>query len=366
MRILPLLLAIGLAFPVLADNVRLRENAPDRHVVVKGDTLWDISARFLRDPWKWPEVWRLNRDEIKNPHLIYPGDVVQLDFVEGKPRLSLKKGRFSQTIRLSPSVQAEPIVIKEQGIPSIPLQAILPLLAKGAVGEASELEKAPRILGSSDARVMFAKGDRVFASKSETPAQQWRVMRLGQALRNPDDKREILAYELVYLGEARTETPGDPQQVLITRTDQEILERDRLLPAWDGHPPQYAPHAPDTPVDAKVVAVLGGPIHASTWMNLVLNQGRNAGLEEGHVLALYRTGRSVADPKCIRAEKIGFLAGGQDYAQDCVRDETDQATLLPDNRVGLAFVYRVFDKLSYALVLQGTEPVSAGDLARNP
>lgn len=366
MRILPLLLAIGLALPAAADTVRLRENAPDKHVVVKGDTLWDISEKFLKDPWKWPEVWQLNKNEIKNPHLIYPGDVVYLTMVDGKPRLSVQRGPFTETVKLSPQVHSEPILVKETGIPSIPLEAILPLLAKGGVGEVGELEKAPRILGSSDERVMFAKGDRVFATPADGKTEAWRVMRLGQALRNPDDKKEILAYELVYLGEAVTEQPGDPQLVRFTSTVQEILERDRLLPAWDGNPPQYVPHAPDKPVQAKVVAALGGPVYAGTWMNLVLNQGKQAGLEEGHVLALYKTGRSVADPKCIRAGKIGFLAGGsKGYADDCVPDKNDDAHL-PETRVGLAFVYRVFDKLAYALVMKSTEPVTAGDLARNP
>lgn len=369
MRILPLLVAIGLAFPALADEVRLQENAPERHVVVKGDTLWDISEKFLKDPWKWPEVWQLNREEIRNPHLIYPGDVVVLTYVDGKPRLSLEKGRFNETLKLSPQVKSELIVIKDAGIPSIPLSAILPMLAKGAVGEANELENAPRILGSSDARVMFAKGDRVYASKSDVPKQEWRVMRMGQALRDPDNKDEktnILAYELVYLGDAVTETPGDPQLIRITATEQEVLERDRLLPAWDGNPPQYVPHAPEKPVEAKVVSALGGPVYAGTWMNLVLNKGKNGGLEEGHVLALFRAGRSVADPKCIRAKKISFLAGGgRGHAEDCVVDKEDKSAL-PDTKVGLAFVYRVFDKLAYALVLKGTEPVSAGDVARNP
>lgn len=369
MRILPILVAIGLALPAMADEVRLQDNAPQRHVVVKGDTLWDISEKFLKDPWKWPQVWQLNREEIRNPHLIYPGDVVVLGFVDGKPRLSLEKSAFTETVKLSPQVKSEPIIIKEQGIPSIPLRAIQPLLAKGGVGEASELETAPRILGSSDARVMFAKGDRVYATKAEVPSQAWRVMRLGQALRDPDNKDEktnILAYELVYLGEAVTETPGDPQLIRITSTEQEVLERDRLLPAWEGNPPQFVPHGPEKPVEAKVVAALGGPVYAGTWMNLVLNQGRNGGLEEGHVLALYRAGRSVADPRCIRAGKIAFMAGGgRGHADDCVASQDDKSAL-PETRVGLAFVYRVFDKLAYALVLKGTEPVSAGDVARNP
>jgi hypothetical protein len=366
MRILSMLLAIGLALPALADDVRLQDNAPQRHVVVKGDTLWGISETFLKDPWKWPEVWRLNRDEIHNPHLIYPGDVVVLTIVEGKPRLSLERGPFSETVKLSPQIRSEPIVIKDQGIPSIPLSAILPLLSQGGVGEVHELENAPYILGSSDARVMFAKGDQVYATKSEGKNKEWRVMRLGQALRDPDNQNEILAYELVYLGNAVTEVPGDPQLIRITSNAQEILERDRLLPAWDGNPPQYVPHAPDKPVSAKVVAALGGPVYAGTWMNLVLNKGKNSGLEEGNVLALYKAGRSVADPKCIRAKKIAFLAGGgRGYAEDCKANAADMS-VLPETRVGLAFVYRVFDKLSYALVMKSSRPVTSGDMARNP
>lgn len=366
MRILTLLLAIGLALPAWADAVRLQDNAPERHVVVRGDTLWGISARFLRDPWRWPEVWQLNRAEIRNPHLIYPGDVVLLTLVDGQPRLGLERGRFRETVRLSPQVRAEPIVIQDQAIPSIPLQAIGPFLAQGVVGALDELARAPRILGADDARVMFGQGDRVHASKTEDAITHWRVMRIGQPLRNPDDPREILAYEVVYLGDAVTERPGDPQLVRITRSNQEVVERDRLLPAWDGKLPQFVPHAPEQPVAARVVATLGGPKLASAWMTVVLNQGRQAGLQPGHVLALYKPGRSVADPKCIRSDKLAFFAGRDaGTSGDCVPDPADAATL-PQARVGLAFVYRVFDRLAYALVMEGSEPVSIGDQARNP
>jgi hypothetical protein len=368
MRTLILIAALGLGAslgtPTWADEVRLQENAPERHVVVKGDTLWDISEKFLKDPWLWPEVWRLNKEEIKNPHLIYPGDVVILTMEDGKPRLSLEPGA-REMVKLSPQIRGEPIVTKEAGIPSIPFKAIQAMLSKGGVGDPSDLEKAPRILGSSDARVMFASNDTVYASKGEGETVDWRVVRLGQALKDPDNPKEILAYELIYLADAHTETPGDPQLVRILRAEREVLERDRLLPAWKGDLPRYIPHAPAKPVDAKVVAALGGPVYAGTYMTLVLNKGSRDGLEEGHVLALFRAGRSVADPKCIRAEKIAFLAGGRGHADDCKPDKNDMASL-PDTRVGLAFVYRVFNKVAYALVMKGTEPVTAGDSARNP
>jgi hypothetical protein len=234
------------------------------------------------------------------------------------------------------------------------------------VGEPSDLEKSPRILGSSDARVMFGSGDSVYATRGDGETVDWRVVRLGQALKNPDHPEEVLAYEMLHLGNARTEKPGDPQIVRILRADQEILERDRLVPSWKGEVPHFVPHGPNRPVDAKVVAALGGPVYAGTWMTLVLNKGARDGLEEGHVLALFRAGRSVADPKCIRAEKIAFLAGGgRGQAEDCKKDENDRAAL-PDTRVGLAFVYRVFNKVAYALVMKGTEPVTTGDSARNP
>ena len=370
MRTLILIAALGLGsgFGAMlrADEIRLQEQAPDRHVVVKGDTLWDISEKFLKDPWKWPEVWGFNKEQIKNPHLIYPGDVVLLTMEGGKPRLSLEKRRFGETVKLSPTIRGEPIIIKEAGIPAIPVAAIAPLLSKGGVGDPADLAQAPMILGSSDERVMFGPGDRVYASKGAADIVDWRVVRLGQALKNPDDPKEVLAYEMIHLAEARTEVPGDPQTVRILRTEQEVLERDRLVPAWKMEAPQYMPHAPEKPVKAKVVSALGGPLYAGAWMTLVLDKGSRDGIEEGHVLALFRPGRTVADPKCIRAEKIAFLAGGgRGHAEDCKKDENDM-TALPETRNGLAFVYRVFNKVAYALVMKTAEPVAVGDLARNP
>lgn len=370
MRTLILIAALGfssvLSAPLRADEIRLQEQAPDRYVVVKGDTLWDISEKFLKDPWKWPEIWGFNKEQIKDPHWIYPGDVVLLTMENGQPRLRLETNSSGQLVKLSPSVRGEPIVIKAAGIPVIPVAAITPLLSKGGVGDPADLANAPIILGSSDARVMFAPGDRVYASKSSGDTVDWRVVRLGQALKNPDNPKEILAYEMLHIAEARTETPGDPQVIRILRTEQEVLERDRLMPAWKSEPPQYMPHAPDKPMLAKVVSALGGPLYGGTWMTLVLNKGTRDGMEEGHVLALFRAGRSVADPKCIRAEKIAFLAGGgRGYADDCKQDKQDK-TSLPETRNGLAFVYRVFNKVSYALVMKSVEPVAVGDAARNP
>lgn len=367
MRILLLTAVLSLTFPAWADQVRLRDDVPDQHIVVKGDTLWDISETFLKDPWQWPKVWNLNRDEISNPHLIYPGDVVRLSRdADGNVRLSLDKGpRLNETVKLSPRVYGEPIVIKETGIPSIPERAITPLLSRGGIGDPADLEQAPRILGSRDARVMFGAGDRVFAGKGDGDTVDWRVVRLGQPIRSLDDAKEVLAYELIHLGEAHTEAPGDPQLLRITHAEQEILERDRLVPAWKAEPIQYVPHAPEKPIAARVAATLGGTVLAGAWMTVVLDKGLRDGLEPGHVLALYRAGRSVADPKCVRADKIAFLAGGEGHARDCTANKDDQSAL-PDTRIGLAFVYRVFNKVAYALVMKSEEQIVKGDRARNP
>jgi hypothetical protein len=367
MRTLLLTVALSLTFPAWADQVRLQDNAPDQHVVVKGDTLWGISETFLKDPWQWPNVWKLNQEQIKNPHLIYPGDVVRLTRDgDGNVQLTLEKGpRLNETVKLSPRVYGEPIVIKEAGIPSIPEQAITPLLSRGGVGDPSDLENAPRILGSSDARVMFGRDDSVYAGKGDGSTVDWRIVRLGQPIKNPNDPKEVLAYELVHVGEGHTVLPGDPQLLHITRVEQEVLERDRLLPAWKAEPIQYVPHAPGKPIAAKVAATLGGTVNAGAWMTVVLDKGLRDGLEQGHVLALFRAGRSVADPKCVRAAKIAFMAGGEGHAKDCTPDQSDRSAL-PDTRVGLAFVYRVFNKVAYALVMKSSDQIGLGDSARNP
>jgi len=367
MRTLLLTIALSLTFPAWADQVRLQDNAPDQHVVVKGDTLWGISETFLKDPWQWPTVWKLNQEQIKNPHLIFPGDVVRLTRDgEGNVQLTLEKGpRLNETVKLSPHAYSEPIVIKETGIPSIPEQAITPLLSRGGVGDPSDLENAPRILGSSDARVMFGLNDLVYAGKGDGATVDWRIVRLGQPIRNPNDKKEVLAYELVHVGEGKTMLPGDPQLLRITHADQEVLERDRLLPAWKAEPIQYVPHAPEKPIAARVAATIGDAVYAGAWKTVVLDKGLRDGLEQGHVLALFRVGRSVADPKCARADKIAFLAGGEGHAKDCIPDKSDQSAL-PDTRVGLAFVYRVFNKVAYALVMKSAEQIGPGDSARNP
>lgn len=352
-------LFVALLFAVAARADILKSSAPDSYTVVKGDTLWGIAERFLNDPWKWPEIWRLNKEQIRNPHLIYPGDRIRL--IRGEqPRLVLERG--VPTVKLSPQVRAEPVATAEPAIPSVPLKAIATFLNRGGVIGADELAAAPRILGSSDERVIFGAHDTVYADAGD--ARDWQIVRQGAALKDPITG-ETLGHELIHVGEARTLQPGSPQLLRILHTQQEVLERDRLLPLPPRDDLQYAPRAPDKPVEARVMATLGGVEGAGPYTTVLLNQGRRDGLEVGHVLGLYKAGRSIADPRCLRAGKLAFLAGGLKARSDCVPDK-DDSSALPERRIGLAFVYRVFDRVAYALVMNSEEPVYIRDVAKNP
>ncbi len=360
MRIPVLFVTLLFALTAYADSVKLNETAPDSYTVVKGDTLWGISARFLKDPWKWPEVWQLNKDQIRNPHLIYPGDVVHL--VRGpQPRLTLEHGL--KTVKLSPQVYSEPI--PQSGIPSIPIKAIAPLLNRGGVVTKDELAHAPRLLGTSDERIMFGTNDLVYATAGQSPNGKWEIVRVGPALVDPRTG-DVLGHQLIYVGEAQTVQPGSPQLLRITSTDQEALEQDRLIPLPENATLNIPPHAPDKPINGMVMASLSGVEGAGPYTTVLLNKGRADGMEVGDVLGVFKAGRSMADPGCRRARLLAFMAGDRDAkAVDCVRGE-ENATTLPERRIGLVFVYRVFDRVSYALIMSSVEPVYVRDDVKNP
>ncbi|NDP49535.1 MAG: LysM peptidoglycan-binding domain-containing protein, partial [Sulfuriferula multivorans] len=231
--------------PVLADTLKLQDNAPEKYVVVKGDTLWDISGRFLKDPWRWPQIWNMNRSEIKNPHWIYPGDMVVLDRSGKEPRLSIVKGNAGgmQTVKLSPGVRATNI--SNDAIPAIPISVIHPFLSQPRVVPQGAFDDAPFILGSNTDRVVLASGDDAFATGGKPGVTRWNLLRPGKALKDPESG-EVLGYEVVYLGDARTLVEGAPQKIRITRSTQEILPKDKLVEADNTTTYEFVPHAPDT------------------------------------------------------------------------------------------------------------------------
>ena len=331
-----LILALAAALCNAADQpLQLADNAPDRHIVVPGDTLWGISGKFLKEPWRWPEVWGMNRDQIKNPHRIFPGDVIVLDRdADGNPRLS------RQNAKLQPQIYAEQI---QQAIPSISPNVIAPFLAAPLIVEAEGLEKAARIVATQQDRVFLANGDLAYVTNADPTKERWQIYRKGRPLPDPETK-EILGYEAFYLGTARQLEAGDPAIFEVLTVKEEIGRGDRLLPEIPPTLMNYAPHKPEQKIDGRIVSVYGGVNEAGQFSIVSLNQGTRNGLEVGHVLALQRN-RTI-----VQRDEKG-------------RKETVK---VPDERYGLVFIFRVFDRLSYALVMQSEGSVVVNDHARTP
>ena len=318
----------------------LKPNAPDRYVVVPGDTLWSIAERFTDSPWRWPELWNMNKDQIRNPHRIYPGDVILIDRTGG--RLAL-----AGTVKLSPRVRAESSTA--EGIPTIPPNAIEPYLSRPLLIEPGGLDQAPRIVALDDGRVVAGDGAKAFVrGMGDSKAASWSLYRHGNPLVDPDTNT-TLGYEAIYLGTAKLVQSGEPATVELSTVTQEIGIGDRLIPADRPEIVRYAPHAPAANLQGRVMSIYGGLSRvgeAGKFSIVSVNRGRADGLELGHVLALWRDRGAIVDPTMPK-----FTA------------ETVQ---LPAERYGLAFVFRVFDRVSYAIVMNASRPVQPRDIVRTP
>lgn len=317
----------------------LKPDAPDRYTVVRGDTLWSISQRYTDSPWRWPELWNLNKDQIKNPHRIYPGNVIVLDRARGQLAIA-------DTVKLSPRVRAESTA--RVAIPSIPPSVIEPFLVRPLVVEPDGLDNAPSIVATEESRVILEAGNRAFVRGiGNSKEASWFVYRRGPALVDPETGT-TLGYEAIYLGTASVIRAGEPAVVQLTSVTQEVGVGDKLVPAGKPEVPTYAPHAPGSPVQGRIISLYGGGTQlgeAGSQSVIAINRGKSQGLEAGHVVALYRPGALVAERK-------GASPG--------------PALTLPNERYGLAFVFRVFDRVSYALVMNVTKPVNVKDLVQNP
>ena len=344
----------GVAFaqaPAIADG------APTSYTVQKGDTLWGISGKFLKEPWRWPDIWRMNRDQIRNPHLIYPGDVVRLEYVDGQPQLSLAR---ADTVVLSPTTRVS--ALDAQAIPSIPPNDIEPYLTKPLVTGPSGLYDSAQILrGRERERVIRGAGDIVYVlGIDEKAGDYWYIYRPAGAIVSFDGK-EVLGYESKFLGTARVEKFGDLATVRIESAVEEILVGDRMIPAPRETLVNYVPHAPDKPVNARILRVPYGSLETGRGGIVTLDQGAADGLEVGHVLAIYRVIDPIEDPRPSRQQTIilRFL--------DPTTVFTPKEYVAPaDERTGLLFVFRTFDRVSFGVVLNTTDPIRPGDYARKP
>lgn len=397
MRQLVLSLALLLAAPALADTLKLQDNAPDKYVVVKGDTLWDISGRFLKDPWRWPQIWNMNREEIKNPHWIYPGDMVVLDRSGKEPRLSLVKGGNNgmRTVKLSPGVRTTDI--GDEAVPAIPIRAIHSFLSQPRVVPKGALDDAPFILGTNLERVVLGSGDDAFATGGKPGVTRWNVLRPGKALKDPETG-EVLGYEVEYLGDARTLVEGAPQKIRITQSAQEILPKDKLVEASNSTTFEYLPRAPENQISGRIISAYGGLSDSGRYQTVVINRGSNDGLEPGHVLTVFREGKAVTltrdekdrmtwvnektsgvpdggawlynDVRCLKENSKVTYDQTADvrntFRNTCLGNSSDLAVKLPNTRSGLVMVYRVYDRVSYALIMQSDGPVYLLDSVKTP
>jgi LysM domain len=379
-RLLPLLCALGLCAgvasgPASATNYpvtdgqrstaqkvaqagvplsELAPNAPDSHTVKRGDTLWAISKIFLKSPWRWPELWGMNLEQIRNPHLIYPGQVLWLDKSSGRAVLRVGRPVESGDAKLSPRIRPESL--QDSAIGSVPMSVIGPFLTESVVLEANDLIEAPRIVATQEGRVLLSRGETAYVRGDVSKARTWQLYREPQPLTDPltnevlgFEARHVGVVEQVRAGESRPSADGKttelvPATFTVVSLREEANIGDRLAPQPPRDFEPYAPHAPAGTLAARIVAVHGDGLNAGQNQIVSINRGAKDGMERGHVLALWRAGQTAVDTTT-----------------------GDRAVMrLPDTRVGELFVFRVFDRVSYALVLQANTAVTRGDLVTQP
>lgn len=364
--LLGLLLGCTLLPGVVLAAVELRPDHPERYVVQKGDTLWDIAEHFLRDPWLWPEIWRVNPG-IDNPHLIYPGDVLVLTYEDGRPVLRLERRAEGEApgpgaeppppeaerverparpgerplVKLSPRVRE--LELDREAIPPIPIDAIQQFLSRPRVLTAREFETAPYIVSVGKEHLVAGTDYRVYARGLEPyDSSAFTVYRRGEVYRD-FPSGEILGYEALHVGDAVLERSGDPAAIRLARTKREVLTGDRLFPVREDEiDRQFMPRAPQEEVDGRIISVIDGVSQIGQHQVVVLNLGHEDGIRAGHVMAVFQTGATVRDPY------------------------TEAPVTLPDERAGIVMVFRPFERVSYALVMKATRAMHVHDRVRTP
>jgi nucleoid-associated protein YgaU len=331
------LLAFAVVLGAWADELTLKQGHPETYVVKKGDTLWDISGVFLEKPWNWPQLWHVN-PQIENPNLIYPGDTLNLTYVNGKPALVLSRGR---DVRLNPEVRSTPI---EQAIPAIPLESINAFLNRGRIFDELDFKNAPYVLSGKEGHIVSGAGDEIYGrGKFNTDIKGYGIYRRGQVYVDPDTKRP-LGIQARDIGTAKLlGVEGDVATMAMNRSTEEVRRGDSLLPEEERRiNANFFPSAPTGSINGALLSVEGGVSQIGFMNVVVISKGARDGLVEGNLLSIYKRGETVRDTV------------------------TNELVKTPDFPAGLLMVFRVFDKVAYGVVLRAERPLSVGDRVRNP
>lgn len=320
---------------------------PRSYTVRPGDTLWDISSAFLRDPWLWPEIWHVN-PQVENPHLIYPGDVLTLAYgADGVPQVTLERGAVT---RLSPRLRSEPL---DAAVTAIPYEIVASFMSKPTVLEKNQIKAAPYVVSTREQHLVAATGNTIYA-RGDLGADvntRFNVVHVGDPLRDPDDN-DLVGYQGIYTGAARLVESGDLSTLELTESVRETLDGDLLFPGSFDVPLDFIPRAPANQVDGRIISIVNGITIVGQYQVVVINRGSGHGLEPGHVLGIYQTGAKVRDPK---SRGVSRTAGG-----------FGRGVQLPDWRAGTFMVFKTFDRISYGLIMDSEAPIRVLDQVANP
>jgi LysM repeat protein len=323
----------------------LRPDAPMNYTVKRGDTLWDISAVFLKDPWFWPEIWQIN-PQVENPHLIYPGDVLSLAVGAGGDA-HVFVSQYSGA-RLQPRLRSEAI---EGPIDNIPFSAIAAFLSKPSVLTKEQALKAPHILGFRDHHMIAGAGHEIYVRDLNAPLnQRFTVMHVGDVIRDPEDNK-VVGYQAAYVATAVVNAPGDVTKAILTEGAREALEGDRLISQEGDVPLTFQPHAPASEVSGQIIGIADEATQIGQYQVVVVNRGTKHGLAPGAVLAVDQRGELVHD-------KSGRAPWEQDPYGKMVR--------LPYERAGTLIIFKVYDRVSYGLVIGARGPMQVADRVYKP
>ncbi len=366
-KIVLLLTLFAMSILAVAQPVQVNPDHPEQYVVQTGDTLWDISARFLTEPWRWPEIWQAN-PQIDNPHLIYPGDIVSLTYNGDTPVLSVTRAGNSattsgRTVKLSPEVRSEQ---RDQAIPSIPIDVIRQFLTRPLVVGESEMENWAYIVSSYEQHLVASPGVEIYVKGLDpsSDTRKYAIYRKGPAyISKSEGKDRVLGYEAIYVGDAEILAFGDPSTAVVTSAVKEILNGDRLIPQRDDELySSFIPSSPSIAISGSIISAQEVLSEIGQYKVVVMDKGAADGVKIGNVFGIYQSGRTVTDKIKTSGKKFNDSALIEYLGKSKAAGEQ---VALPEVRSGVMLVFRTFEQVSYALVMDALRPVHLYDTAKS-